>query len=64
MKDTLDGKIWLNRKPGMHSLDTETGNILWSKITDTECKEIDINCDPTPLQLLFQVQSLQDILME
>ena len=46
MKDTLDGKIWLNRKPGMHSLDTETGNILWSKITDTECKEIDINCDP------------------
>jgi len=46
MKDTLDGKVWLNRKPGMHSLDTETGNILWSKITDTECKEIDINCDP------------------
>jgi len=30
----------------MHSLNTETGEILWSTITDKECKEIDINCDP------------------
>ena len=46
MKNTHDGKVWQNRKPGMHSLDAETGKILWSKITDKECKEIDINCDP------------------
>ncbi len=46
MENTHDGKVWLNRRPGIHSIDTETGNILWSKITDKECKEIDFNCDP------------------
>ena len=46
MKNTHDGKVWQNRKPGMHSIDAETGNILWSNITDKECKEIDFNCDP------------------
>ena len=46
MKNTHDGKVWQNRKPGMHSLDAETGKIIWSKITDKECKEIDTNCDP------------------
>ena len=30
----------------MHSLDAETGNILWSNITNKECKEVDFNCDP------------------
>ena len=46
MQNTHDGKVWLNRKPGMHSLDAETGNIIWSNISDKECKDIDINCDP------------------
>ena len=46
MKNTHDGKVWLNRKPGMHSLDAETGNIIWSNISDKECKDIDYNCDP------------------
>ena len=46
MKNTHDGKVWLNRKPGMHSLDAETGNIIWSNISDKECKDIDFNCDP------------------
>ena len=46
MKNTSDGKVWLNRKPGMHSLDAETGNIIWSNISDKECKDIDFNCDP------------------
>ena len=46
MKNTHDGKVWQNRKPGMHSIDAETGNILWSTITDKECKEVDFNCDP------------------
>ena len=32
MKNTHDGKVWQNRKPGMHSIDAETGNILWSNI--------------------------------
>ena len=46
MKNTHDGKVWQNRKPGMHSIDAETGNILWSTITNKECKEVDFNCDP------------------
>ena len=46
MQNTHDGKVWLNRKPGMHSLDAETGNIIWSNISDKECKDIDYNCDP------------------
>ena len=46
MQNTHDGKVWLNRKPGMHSLDAETGNIIWSNISDKECKDIDFNCDP------------------
>ena len=46
MKNTHDGKVWLNRKPGMHSLDAETGNIIWSNISNKECKDIDFNCDP------------------
>ena len=46
MKNTHDGKVWLNRKPGMHSLAAETGNIIWSNISNKECKDIDFNCDP------------------
>ena len=45
MANTRDGKIYLDLKPGMHALDAETGEILWSKITPNTCGKIEF-CDP------------------
>ena len=45
MANTYDGKIYKDLKPGVHSLDAETGKILWSKINPNSCGGIK-SCDP------------------
>ena len=32
MEQTNDGKVYEDLKPGVHSVDAESGELLWSKI--------------------------------
>ena len=45
MEQTNDGKIYEDLKPGVHSVDAKTGELLWSKINPNNCGDIKF-CDP------------------
>ena len=45
MEQTNDGKIYEDLKPGVHSVDAKTGDLLWSKINPNNCGDIKF-CDP------------------
>ena len=45
MEQTNDGKVYDDLKPGVHSVDAESGELLWSKINPNNCGEIQF-CDP------------------
>tara|TARA_B000000437_G_C11687949_1_gene321682 strand:+ start:1099 stop:3024 length:1926 start_codon:yes stop_codon:yes gene_type:complete len=45
MEQTNDGKIYEDLKPGVHSVDAKTGELLWSKINPNTCGNIKF-CDP------------------
>ena len=45
MEQTNDGKVYEDLKPGVHSVDAESGELLWSKINPNNCGEIQF-CDP------------------
>lgn len=45
MEQTNDGKVYEDLKPGVHSVDAETGELLWSKINPNNCGGIQF-CDP------------------